>query len=234
MNDSKINNGKVKINLGSGFSGLPGWLNYDNSIVARFSRFPFLIRICVKLGLLVPGYLDVKWPPVVCHDCRHGIPLKDNSVDCVYTSHFLEHLYRHEVINILKESFRVLKPGGLIRIVVPDGKQIAQKYLSSDNDFDPPLPNDNVISFARCDWFAAQFLPVNMNMSVKPGTKRRFTEHFLRHHKWIYDYESMSLLVGYAGFVRIYKHEFQQGEMDDVERLDVHKSGSLHIEARKP
>ena len=118
--------------------------------------------------------------------------------------------------------------------MVPDGKQIAQKFLSTSDDFDPPLPDDCCISFTRCDWFSAQFLPVDMNMSVKPKFKRRFTEYFLRHHKWMYDYESMCALLRYAGFININLCDFRKGEMDDVEKLDVHMTGSLHVEARKP
>src|SRR3989339_897550 len=110
----------IKVNLGSGFVGLEGWLNYDNSIVARFSKIPCLIRFCVRLGILPTGYLNVRWPPVILHDCRKGIPLKDSSVDFIYTSHFFEHLYRYEVFALLKECYRVLKPSGKIRIVIPD------------------------------------------------------------------------------------------------------------------
>ena len=47
-------------------------------------------------------------------------PTDDSTVDFVYSSHFLEHLYRADAQRILRESFRVLKLGGTIRISVPD------------------------------------------------------------------------------------------------------------------
>lgn len=49
----------------------------------------------------------------------------DESVDAVYSSHNLEHLYAHEVLIALAEFFRVLKPGGFVLIVVPDVQEIA-------------------------------------------------------------------------------------------------------------
>lgn len=46
----------LKVNLGSGFQGLPDWVNLDNSIVARASRVPGLIPLLVRLRLLPAGY----------------------------------------------------------------------------------------------------------------------------------------------------------------------------------
>jgi len=49
-----------------------------------------------------------------------GLPFEDNSMDVVYSSHFLEHLSQEQADFVLKESQRVLKKDGIIRIVVPD------------------------------------------------------------------------------------------------------------------
>ena len=59
-------------------------------------------------------------PHVVAFDLNLGIPFAAESFDIVYHSHILEHLERPYAEHLLQECFRVLKPGGLLRVVVPD------------------------------------------------------------------------------------------------------------------
>ena len=66
---------------------------------------------------------------VVQYDITKGIPFADNSFDAVYHSHVFEHLKPDQGERLLKECFRVLAPGGVLRIVVPDLEKIAQLYL---------------------------------------------------------------------------------------------------------
>lgn len=68
-------------------------------------------------------------PSVIAHDLSKGIPLSDNSYDFVYSSHVLEHFSAATGEQILRECFRILKPFGRIRIVVPDTEFLAQNYL---------------------------------------------------------------------------------------------------------
>lgn len=58
------------------------------------------------------------------------IPLADESVDAVHCSHTIEHLHYHEVPIALAEFYRVLKPGGFVRINVPDLQQIGSVIAS--------------------------------------------------------------------------------------------------------
>jgi predicted SAM-dependent methyltransferase len=66
---------------------------------------------------------------VMKHDVRGSLPFASGAFDAVYHSHLLEHLPRDEAPGFLIECHRVLKPGGLIRVVVPDLEQIARMYL---------------------------------------------------------------------------------------------------------
>lgn len=50
------------------------------------------------------------------------IPYDDETVDCIYVSHVVEHLPDWAVLKLFKESFRVLKAGGVLRISTPDSK----------------------------------------------------------------------------------------------------------------
>lgn len=66
---------------------------------------------------------------VIAHDLRKGIPLADASCDLVYHSHVLEHFRRPDALHFMQECCRVLKKGGVVRVVVPDLEQICRIYL---------------------------------------------------------------------------------------------------------
>ncbi len=66
---------------------------------------------------------------VIPHDVTCGLPFADGHFDSVYHSHVLEHLHCDDGFKLLNECFRVLKPGGVARIVVPDLERIAKLYL---------------------------------------------------------------------------------------------------------
>jgi predicted SAM-dependent methyltransferase len=67
---------------------------------------------------------------VIQHNLLTGIPLPDKSVDVVYHSHVLEHFSKKDSVFFIQENHRVLKVGGIIRIVVPDLEQIAKDYIN--------------------------------------------------------------------------------------------------------
>lgn len=90
------------LNLGCGANYHPSWLNVD----------------------LVPSSRSV----YVC-DLRKGIPFPAESFAVVYHSHLLEHFPRQDAGRLIGECFRVLRPGGILRVVVPDLEAIARNYL---------------------------------------------------------------------------------------------------------
>lgn len=94
------------LNLGCGTRFHPGWVNID------FAERP---------------------PHVRSYDLRRGIPVESELVDVVYHSHVLEHLSRREAPVFLQECYRVLKPGGFLRVAVPDLESIVHEYLQNLN-----------------------------------------------------------------------------------------------------
>ncbi len=70
---------------------------------------------------------------VIPHNLLKGIPFSDSSFDVVYHSHLLEHFTKQKGKEFIKECYRVLKPEGIIRIVVPDLETIAKEYLKNLN-----------------------------------------------------------------------------------------------------
>ena len=92
------------LNIGCGKTIHPDWVNYD-------------------LTAEVEGV-------TVC-DLTRGIPDPDASADFCYSSHVLEHLNHEEAEGFIAEQYRVLKPGGIIRIAVPDLETITRNYLNA-------------------------------------------------------------------------------------------------------
>lgn len=70
-------------------------------------------------------------PGVVRHDLSRGIPAASGSARAVYHSHLIEHLRRDDARRFLDECFRVLAPGGVIRIATPDLEQLCRDYLAA-------------------------------------------------------------------------------------------------------
>lgn len=66
---------------------------------------------------------------IIQHDVYNALPFEDESFDAVYSSDLLEHLHRRFVRTFLRECWRVLLPGGLIRIGIPDLEAAARCYL---------------------------------------------------------------------------------------------------------
>ncbi|MGI9474228.1 MAG: class I SAM-dependent methyltransferase [Rubripirellula sp.] len=70
-------------------------------------------------------------PGVRQYDLRRGLPYEHGSFDAVYHSHVLEHLTPDDARTMLSECRRVIRPGGVIRLAVPDLEGIARGYLES-------------------------------------------------------------------------------------------------------
>ena len=119
-------------NLGCGNKTHPSCVNIDWSIYARIKRNPAGRRIAPVIfnGARLAQFNNLD-ENVIVHDLRKGIPLGDQTADMVYHSHVLEHVDRDAVPGFLAEIRRVLKPGGLHRIVVPDLEKYARDYLAS-------------------------------------------------------------------------------------------------------
>ena len=105
----------IKVQLGPGSTNaLKGWVNVDAN--------PFAKNIQV-------------WS-----DFSESIPFKNNSVECFYSHHVIEHLREDFLQNHFNEMFRSLKSGGAIRIGGPNADASMKKYLEGDMDWFPDFP----------------------------------------------------------------------------------------------
>src|SRR5438046_457333 len=63
------------------------------------------------------------------YDVSHALPFDDGTFDAVYHSHVLEHLRRDRALPFVRECRRVLRPGGVLRLAIPNLEAIARLYL---------------------------------------------------------------------------------------------------------
>jgi len=196
--------GEIKINIGCGLSGIAGWQNLDNSPTIWMSRIPVLNRL-----LKTPA-----WPrDVRRYDVRKGLPYGAGTVRYIYSSHAFEHFTRAESLAIAKDSFRVLAPGGVLRIVVPDLALIVREYLTD-------------ASAQAADTFLSR-LSLNHSLQdfVHPGSN----------HSQMFDAKSLVHLLRQAGFGKVEVSGYGNSVIPEIDRLDleVRRRESLYVEAVK-
>lgn len=140
----------LKTTIKTGLSAVPlGLAAYGNLRDAiawlrwRASRRPYPAGDVLRLHL---GCGDVDYPGFVNLDARpqphvHHVQridrlkaFADDSVSLIYVSHCLEHFSHLHVVDVLREWRRVLKPGGVLRISVPDFDLMVATYLDTGRD----------------------------------------------------------------------------------------------------
>src|SRR4051812_23388957 len=126
----------IKLNLGCGAVRPQGWLNTDSSLNAHLQRIPVLGTIVPKLFRTV----EYDNANVAYMNLNKRWPFKTNSVDVVYASHLFEHLSLQSAELFLSESYRCLRPNGIIRLVVPDLYKICKRYILEYEGSEKPDP----------------------------------------------------------------------------------------------
>lgn len=209
-----------KINLGCGLNVHENWVNLDASWNARLARHKFLRRLLKFSGLLPKNLFEANWPQnMVFHDVKKNLPFKSGHFYAAYASHLLEHLYFKEAKKLLSECFRILKPGGVIRIVVPDIRGIIEEY--NENKRKNSLEASNILSNRIFIWDSS---PYSKSLIHKVfGSFNDFHSH-----KWMYDAEFLIKLLSEAGFEGVKEMEYLESrisEIGEVEKADRILSG---------
>jgi len=169
----------VKLNLGCGPQVPEGWINVDYALGARFAKSHVFRAVNRRVKLF-----NLEWnDAILIHDLTTRFPWPDASADVVYSSHTLEHLSRDEGRHFLGESHRVLKPGGTIRIVVPDLAVIIRRYLGQE---------------IRADAFV-EALGVLYERQASP-LKTRLAPFIQFPHKCMYDTATLEAVLRELGF----------------------------------
>lgn len=218
---------RIKLNLGCGAVRPKGWVNTDSSLNATIQKVPFIGKKVSQLFSQVK-YSDSN---VVFMNLNKTWNYSDNSVDVVYASHLFEHLTRKAASIFLKESFRTLKPGGVIRLVVPDLYKICKRYIDTYEHSDNNDPTEFIM------W------AINMDKESQYGGTSLFKSLLLElqgyphQHKYMYDDRSLGFLLRKQGFEKLqtlsYGISKYLPEIADVEGTEESYL-SVYLEGLKP
>jgi SAM-dependent methyltransferase len=172
------------VQYGCGFSAPEGWVNYDASPTLRFEKTPLLGKLYSRNSQRFPE--NVKYGDIV-----KGLPEAPNSCDAVYCSHILEHLSYNDFIIALKNTYAILKPGGIFRGVVPDLKTAALYYIENYDTLESPASD-----FMRDTMLGIESRNKSLTSAFKGFLGN--SKHF-----WMWDYKSLEFELKKAGFKNI-------------------------------
>jgi predicted SAM-dependent methyltransferase len=187
-----------KLNIGCGANVAPGWVN-----------------------------VDLEGPPGVYRwDCRRGMPFDDESVDSIFAEHVFEHFDAVTGSKFLSECKRCLRPGGIVRIVVPDAGRYLKLYQGDWSGFVPVRPLVEENGQYRDFWLERVY-----------RTKMEFINEVFRQgteHKYAYDADTLMMKMRDAGFTRVI-HQSYTVSAADGPPLDTQSRGgeSLYVEGIK-
>jgi len=147
-------------------------------------------------------------------DLRRPLPFPNESIDYCYSEHFFEHLYPDEGVKHLVDVYRILKPNGIYRIVVPDAMKFAKNHLEK-----------NVGYFKHAFPWADRSMQAVYDVFNWGGR-----------HRNILDFDELSYMGGAAGFKRVVQSKANSSKFE-VLNIDIDNSQrvaeSLYVELHK-
>lgn len=205
----------VKVNIGSGLCVADGWINLDVNIPTLVARWPSVVkrmvyRIMPRSSAARRFYSEEQFCEIlnqhvfVHHDITYGVPFRDQSVDYIYSSHFVEHLFLGQARSLFRDCHRVLKSGGVFRVVVPDLEYVLSLFNHGEQQ--------RALSYFFYDSGPSYFT----------------------RHKYMYDFGLMKKELAEAGFNSITRYQCGRGATPDIEALDRRDEESLYVEAVRP
>jgi predicted SAM-dependent methyltransferase len=193
-----------KLQIGCGPNRLPGWFNTDFYLFSGGVHF-----------------LDATKP----------LPFSDGSFMYVLTEHQIEHITIQEAQRLLLECFRVMRPGGRIRIATP-----SLEFITSLKRAELSPDEEGYVQFA-----SRFFDPTLELRSPAIAVNSIFYEHG---HRFIYDFETLAHLLQQAGFVDVRRCATGESESPELRGIDSHaipcgsevfnRLESLVVEALRP
>ncbi len=175
------------IQYGCGWSAPNGWRNFDASPTLRFERLPLIGKMYTKNHARFPE--NVEYGDIV-----KGLPVSTESCAAVYCSHVLEHLSLEDFRKALLNTQRILKSGGVFRLVLPDLENSINKYIKCRS-------HDAALTFMK-----ETSLGQERRMRAFKGVV--FSLLGNSQHLWMWDYKSIEIELGNAGFRNIRRAQF--------------------------
>jgi predicted SAM-dependent methyltransferase len=167
-----------KLHIGSGWRPLDGWLNTDLE--------------------LIPGVMQM--------DATQRFPFGDGTFQYVYTEHMIEHVPYPQGKYMLRECHRVMRNGGVIRVITPDLAAIVRLYrgdLSADQK-------------RYLSWFCQTFVPEQYPPDAVSAINAMFR---LWGHQFIYDEATLADAMSAAGFSSVTRRVLGESDDSDLQNL---------------
>lgn len=175
-----------KLQIGAGTYFLKGWLNTD----------------------INPGSREV-----IYMDATKQFPFEDSVFDYVFSEHQIEHLTYNDGLFMLQECYRILKPGGRIRIATLDLEVLIGLYSPEKSD----------IQQQYIQWINNKIFPEKGNYRVSFIINNAFRNWG---HKFIYDLETLQGAMEEAGFVDITRYVSGESYDENLRGIESHGKDS--------
>lgn len=186
----------MKLHLGCGSDLREGFLNID---INPPKREGFDILAMDLAGL---------------HDPLFRL-LEHNTIDYIYTSHFIEHLTDKEADSLFNSCSALLNEGAVMRILVPNYPEIFQAYLDGNKDYFDMVPIYNHLF----PWETASLID-----------HVQYAVHQFGEHKSVWDFDKFEKRLKFFGFSKVVKSDYNRWVDPDC---PMRKRYSLCVEATK-
>jgi ubiquinone/menaquinone biosynthesis C-methylase UbiE len=194
-----------------------GWINFDASYTLAYERLPIVGKLYTKNSRRFPR--EVRFGDIV-----EGLPLPPESASGVYASHVLEHLSHGDCLRALRNTYRLLKPGGVFRLIVPDLEIAARDYLA-------------LLQKESFDANSAFMEGTALGRKERPRGLRGLVHLWLNSsaHLWMWDAPAMMRALAAQGFRDIRRCQFNDSEDVMFQRVEdpLRFERALAIEARR-
>ena len=192
-----------KLQLGCGRNWLEGWLNSD-----YFPRTSDILQLDVTIAL----------------------PFEDDTFDYIFSEHVIEHISYPEGAYMLEECFRVLKPGGVLRVGTPDLAFLVNLYREDE----AASQSRTQIEQEFLEYFLANEIK-DRETNAPVDFDTYLINKFVRAwgHEFIYDEKSlrhMMTTLGFAGITRCEVMESEHQALSDLENIDRKPPGHIALE----
>lgn len=190
------------------------WRNFDASPTLRYERLPLIGKLYTKNHSRFPE--NVEYGDIV-----KGLPVQIETCKGVYCSHVLEHLSLEDFRKALQNTYRILRTGGIFRLVLPDLEYSIKKYINDPAD-------DAALAFMKETSLGQE----KRNRGLKGIALSLLSNS---QHLWMWDHKSMEFELKNVGFIEIRRARF--GDSVDPVFGEVEESGRwdncLGVECKK-
>ena len=174
----------LKLHLGCGTVRLDGWINIDLETRADLA-------------------LDVRRP----------LPFKDGAARLIYHEHLMEHLTVEEGCAGLRDWFRLLGPGGVLRIATPDLAYVVERYGG--------------------DWRDQAWLRLPEYAFIRTRAEMINVSFRWWGHRYLYDGEELERRMRDAGFASVRRCALRQSAVPELAGLETRDDSKLIVEGVK-